>query len=139
MIVAIAGPALAPVIVLAASSAPPPQVPEIPPIPPIPEVVIHDSSFWSGLPPWMSLFIALAMVAAGVVVLWPIVRALARAIDARTDRRLGAAVDVERLQERVAELEALHPRLAELEERLDFTERMLTRSPVGEAVRPGDA
>ena len=126
-------------IALGIQSAPAPQIPEIPPIPPIPEVVIHGSSFWSSLPPGLSLIIAIAMVAAGVVVLWPIVRALARAIDARTDRRLSMGVDVERLQERVAELEALHPRLAELEERLDFTERMLTRPPVGQAIRPGDA
>ena len=116
---------------------PAPQVP-IPPIPPIPEIVIHDSSFWSGLPPFFIAVITIAAVAAGVVVLWPIVRALARAIDARTDRRSGFPIEVERLQERVAELEALQPRLAELEERLDFTERMLTRSPTAEPLQPGD-
>ena len=114
-----------------------PQVPH-PPIPPIPEIVIHDSSFWSGLPPFFIALITIAAVAAGVVVLWPIVRALARAIDARTDRRLGIPAEAERLQERVAELEALQPRLAELEERLDFTERMLTRSPAAEPLQSGD-
>ena len=124
---------------LTLQSPPAPQVPEVPPIPPIPEIVIHDSSFWSGLPPFFIAIITIAAVAAGVVVLLPIVRALARAIDARTDRRLGIPVEVERLQERVAGLEALQPRLAELEERLDFTERMLTRPPVGQPLRSGDA
>lgn len=114
-----------------------PQVPD-PPIPPMPEIAIHDSSFWSGLPPGIVLIITIATVAAAVVVLAPIVRALARAIDARTDRRLGVPVEVERLQQRVAELETLQSRLAELEERLDFTERMLTRPPVGQPLRPGD-
>lgn len=124
---------------LTMQSPPAAQVPEVPPIPPIPEIVIQDSSFWSGLPPFFATLIAIAMVSAGVAVLWPIVRALARAIDARTDRRLGIPVEVDRLQERVAELEALQPRLAELEERLDFTERMLTRPPVGQPLRSGDA
>jgi hypothetical protein len=122
--------------------APAPQVPEIPPIPPIPpipEIVFQNHSFWSGLPPGIVLVITVAALAAGVVILWPIMRAIGRAIDARTDRRLGLPVDVERLQERVVELEALQPRLAELEERLDFTERMLTRPPVGQPLRPGDA
>lgn len=118
--------------------APAPQVPEIPPIPPIPEVVIHNSSFWSGLTPGIVLIINIAAIAAAVVLLWPVVRALARAIDARTDRRFGTPVEVERLQERVVELEALQPRLAELEERLDFAERMLTQSPASQPLRSGD-
>ena len=115
-----------------------PQVPEIPPIPPVPEVVIHDSSFWSGLPPAFAALIGLAIIVAGVVVLLPFVRSLARAIDARTDRRLGVHTEVERLQERVAELESVQPRLAELEERLDFAERVLTRPPADQALRSGD-
>jgi hypothetical protein len=117
---------------------PAPQVPH-PPIPPIPEIVFQDSSFWSGLPPGIVLLITVAVIAGAVAVLWPIVRALARAIDARTSRRFGVPIEVERLQERVAELEAIQPRLAELEERLDFAERMLTRPPVGQPLRPGDA
>jgi Tfp pilus assembly protein PilO len=114
-------------------------VPQIPEIPPIPEVVIHNASFWSGLPPVVVMMITVAVIAAGVVVLLPIVRSIARAIDARTDRRFGVPVEVERLQERVAELEALQPRLAELEERLDFAERLLTRPSAAEPLRSGDA
>jgi hypothetical protein len=112
---------------------------QTPEIPPIPEIVFQDHSFWSGLPPGIVLVITITALLAGAVVLWPIVRALARSIDARTDRRFGIPVEVDHLQVRVTELEALQPRLAELEERLDFTERMLTRSPAGQPLRPGDS
>ncbi len=115
-----------------------PQPPEVPTPPIPPEIIFRDQSFWAGLPPGIVLVITIAAVAAAVVVLWPIVRALARSIEARTESRLGIPVEVERLQARVAELEALPPRLAELEERLDFTERMLTRSPAGPPLRSGD-
>ena len=127
-------------ITLLAAATPMLQVPtpQVPEIPPIPEVVIHNSSFWSGLPPAFAALVGIAIIAAAVVVLLPIVRSLARAIDARTDRRLGVHTEVERLQERVAELESLQLRLAELEERLDFAERMLTRPQPGQALRSGD-
>jgi hypothetical protein len=113
-------------------------VPPVPEIPSIPEVVIHNSSFWSGLPPAFATLVGIAIIAAGVVVLLPIVRSLARAIDARTDRRVGVHTEVERLQERVAELESVQPRLADLEERMDFAERMLTRPQGDQALRSGD-
>lgn len=101
-------------------------------------MAIPAPDFRGQLPPPFVVLITLAALVAGGVVLWPIVRALARWIDGRTDRRFGIPVEVERLQARVAELEALHSKLAELEERLDFTERMLTRSPAGQPLRPGD-
>jgi hypothetical protein len=113
------------------------QAPEIPEIPPIPEVVIHNS-MWGGLPPWVVLALSLAALAATALILWPIARAIGRAIEARTDRRVGSAADIERLQERVAELEAMRPRLAELEERLDFAERVLTRPAAAQPLKAGD-
>ncbi|MGH7630665.1 MAG: hypothetical protein ACREOF_15035 [Gemmatimonadales bacterium] len=115
---------------------PPPPPPQTPPTPP--EIIIQDTSFWAGLPPHVVFLIVVTALVAGGVVLWPIVRALARWIDGRADRRLGIRVDVARLPAKVAELEAIQPRLAELEERLDFTERMLARSPAGQPLRPGD-
>ena len=114
------------------------QVPEIPPIPPVPEVVIHNS-MWGGLPPWVVLALSLAALAAAALILGPIARALGRSIEARTGRRFGTAADLERLQERVSELETITPRLAELEERLDFAERVLTRPAAAPPVKAGEA
>lgn len=101
-----------------------------PPTPPTPpEIVVPDIPFWMSLPPYTAALITIVAIAAGVVVLWPIVRALARWIDGRTERRLGVPIELERLQHQVADLEGLQARVAELEERLDFAERMLTRQP----------
>jgi tetrahydromethanopterin S-methyltransferase subunit G len=36
--------------------------------------------------------------------------------------------ELEQVQQRLAEVDALHGRVAELEERLDFTERLLAQS-----------
>jgi hypothetical protein len=115
-----------------------PQIPPVPEVPPIPEVVIHNS-MWGGLPPWVVLALSLAALAATALILWPIARAIGRAIEARTDRRFGTAAEIERLQERVTELEAITPRLAELEERLDFAERVLTRPAAAQPLQAGDA
>lgn len=78
------------------------------------------------------VLIAVAFLTALTIVLWPIARALGRRLEGRAS---GAELrgEVERLQERLAEVDALHARVAELEERLDFAERMLARgdAPAG--------
>lgn len=60
-----------------------------------------------------------------VVLLWPLLRAVARRIEA------GAAADtraeLDELRDRVRRLEETQPRMAELEERLDFAERLLAQ------------
>jgi hypothetical protein len=71
----------------------------------------------------------------------PLGHALARWIESRGGRRLDpdTQTSLERLERRVVELEAMEQRLLEVEERLDFAERMLTSGrPAGapEADRP---
>ncbi len=61
-------------------------------------------------------------------------RALARRLEGKsTDAALRG--EVERLEYRLQEIDALQARIAELEERVDFTERMLVRGQ--EAAEPG--
>ena len=55
----------------------------------------------------------------------PVGRAWARKIDASHDG--GSAGEIDALHARIEELEAGQQRLAELEERVDFAERLLTR------------
>lgn len=68
-------------------------------------------------------------VAATVILRGPVGKGLARAMELGA----GAAVNPEhdarmaRLEQRVTELESVHGRVAELEERVDFAERLLTR------------
>jgi Tfp pilus assembly protein PilO len=72
--------------------------------------------------------IVLTVVAAVTLVLWPLVRALARRLEGKGGKDPALQRELEQLQQRLAEVDALHSRVAELEERLDFTERLLARS-----------
>ncbi len=53
--------------------------------------------------------------------------------------KLAEGHDLEELRERVARLEECELRLAEMEERLDFTERMLAQAKPEGALPPGKA
>ena len=65
----------------------------------------------------------------------PLIRAWARRIEGRGPDA-GLHDDIAQLRERVGELESVAARVPELEERLDFAERLLARSDVRERL-PG--
>jgi hypothetical protein len=96
--------------------------PDIPPIPTAPP--------WVTLPAPVVVLIALALVAGVVVVFYPLMRALARRIEGRA--RLDPAIheELEQLRARTGEVDNLNHRVAELEERVDFAERMLSQRTV---------
>lgn len=82
-------------------------------------------------------FAAMALLVAATVTLWPLVRALARRIE-RGPAAAGRAGELDELRERVAELETRQAAMTELEERLDFAERLLSRqSEAGRLPRQG--
>lgn len=102
-----------------------PQLQEIPPVqaPVDPTVFIN-----SGPPPWIETVATLGlMVFVGAVLLYPLVRAWARRLERGvvTDDLMDELVQ---LRERVAELEGQGHRMVELEERVDFAERLLTEA-----------
>jgi hypothetical protein len=111
------------------------QVPPIPPIPPVPPFPSPDVIFTPGpgfMPPWMVLpppvivLCVLGICAATAFILHPLFRAIGRRIEGRViDPAL--QLEVEELRERVRDLESVHSRYAELEERLDFAERLLAQ------------
>jgi len=104
------------------------QTPALP-VPPIdPNPFIQ-----SGIPDALVAIVVVSLIAT-TVILWPVVRALARRLEGKgTDAALRG--EVERLERRLEEVDALQARIAELEERVDFTERMLVRGQ--EAAEPG--
>jgi hypothetical protein len=69
------------------------------------------------------------ILGAGVVLILrgPVGRALARRIEGQSGMAAELAGKVEELESRIAELELDRGRTAELEERLDFAERLLAR------------
>ena len=99
------------------------QAPPAPPQPPLPgsEVAVTGS-----LEGWDAVLLLLGAAALLVAVLWPLIRAGARRIEAGAGVAEGHA-ELESLRERVRVLEESQPRLAELEERLDFAERLLAQ------------
>jgi hypothetical protein len=93
----------------------------IPPIPPMPDMPMMP------LDPPLILMIVLASLLAATVILWPIARAFARRLEGKGTVDLGLRSDIEHLHRRLGEVDVLQARVSELEERLDFTERMLAR------------
>jgi hypothetical protein len=104
--------------------------PPVPPTPPFdPNLVFMNGGIDAGV----VTIVVFALIAA-TVILWPVIRALARRLEGKSaDPALRD--EVERLRHRLEEMEALHGRVAELEERVDFTERILVRGQ--ESPEPG--
>ena len=92
-------------------------------------VIVQAPSFppwFVSLPPQVTLLVVAIFFGAVTVMLTPLFRALARRIDGRaTDRSLRSELD--QLQARLGEVDALQHRVLDLEERLDFAERLLAQ------------
>ena len=71
--------------------------------------------------------VAVLLIVASAVLLRPVMRAWARRLGGQADAA-PLADEVGELMERMAELEGAVGRLHELEERLDFAERLLAKS-----------
>ena len=105
-----------------------------PPAPPDP-VIIGQFPFpdgtpappWESLPPGVFLLVALAVVGGFVAVFWPLMRAIARRIEGKASTDPALLDEIDHLRGRVSDLEAMQTRMAELEERVDFAERLLAQ------------
>jgi Tfp pilus assembly protein PilN len=102
------------------------QVPDIP-VPPTPPDPFFVPPPWVTLPPQVVLLITVAFIAGCTIVLWPLMRALARRIEGRQVANPALQGEIEQLRARVADVEVLQHRVAELEERVDFAERLLAQ------------
>ena len=116
----------------------PQQPPPPPPLPPGPEFDPNLLLLQDGGPP-VILLIVIAALTATVIILWPIMRALARRLEGKAAGDPALRADVEQLHLRLSEMDALHTRVAELEERVDFTERLLAQTqPPGRLGAPAE-
>jgi hypothetical protein len=102
-------------------------VPPTPPTPPGPEFDPNLLFLSNGGPP-IVLLIVIAALTATVIILWPIMRAFARRLEGKGGGDPALRSEVEQLHARVSELDALHHRVGDLEERVDFTERLLAQA-----------
>lgn len=99
------------------------QGPTPPPTPPFDPNLIWMNE---GGPPAIVMIVVCSLIAA-TIILWPIMRALARRLEGKPAVDQSLRAEVERIEHRLADVDALQARIAELEERLDFAERLLTR------------
>ncbi len=115
-----------------------------PPAPPSPDQVLvqqfppfpHGTPApWEVLPAPVFVLIVLGVVAGAVVILWPLVRAIARRIEGR-GQDPAVLEELDHLRTRVADLEAHQGRMNELEERMDFAERLLARKAEPREIGP---
>jgi Tfp pilus assembly protein PilO len=97
-------------------------VPPVPPVPPGSEMSVTGSL--EGIAAVVLLLGAGLIIAA---LLWPLIRALARRIEGGAPSTEMQA-ELDGLRERVRQLEEMQPRMAELEERVDFTERIVAKT-----------
>ena len=101
----------------------------VPPVPPLPPLPFEHHSLSSPA----IVMIVLAALTAVTLVLWPLARALARRLEGRGGADAALRSELEQLHDRLAEVDGLQQRVAELEERLDFAERLLARGPAATA------
>jgi len=80
------------------------------------------------------VFLSIASIAIGAVLLLPLVRALADRL-----RSHGRAAPPELTSDVLTELSELRREVGELAERMDFAERLLARHKEGERLGPGRA
>jgi hypothetical protein len=113
------------------------QVP-VPPTPPSPHFDPNLIFMQHGGPPAV-VFIVVAALTAAVIILWPLMRAFARKVEGKGSVDAALRAEVEQLHAKLSEMDALHERVGELEERLDFTERLLAQSHDSQGrVLPGE-
>jgi Tfp pilus assembly protein PilO len=100
------------------------------PVPPTPPQVPFDPNliFTNHGPPGSVLLIIIAALTATVIILWPIMRAFGRRLEGRGAADPALRADVEQVHARLAEMDTLQARISELEERVDFTERLLAQN-----------
>jgi Tfp pilus assembly protein PilO len=74
------------------------------------------------------VMITLLVMTACTIILWPLMRALGRRLEGRGSVDAALRSEMEQMQHRLADVDTLQMRVGELEERLDFAERLLAKA-----------
>lgn len=112
------------------------MIQDIPQIPEVPGHPFDPNMIWmsDGGPPALVMIVLLSLVAA-TVILWPIMRALARRLEGKGAGEAALHAEVEQLHQRLGDVDNLQLRMGELEERIDFAERLLAQQDPGRLKR----
>jgi uncharacterized protein involved in exopolysaccharide biosynthesis len=109
-------------------------VPPTPPTPPFDPNLIFMND---GGPPTI-VFIVVAALTAATIILWPIMRAFGRRLEGKGNGDQALRAEVDQLHARLSDVDALHARVLELEERIDFAERLLAQTHSQKGALSGD-
>lgn len=90
----------------------------------------------SGMSGPVFVIVALALVTGFVLVFYPLMRAFARRIEGRFQHDPGIQEELDQLRTSIGEVDNLQHRVAELEERVDFTERLLAKQREADRLGP---
>ncbi len=109
------------------------EAPPAPPLPPVgqapvppPDIPPEVLAWLQTIPPQAVILVAAGVLAVALMVLYPLARALARRLEGGANIRELRA-EVEAMRHRLAEIDDGGTRMADLEERLDFSERVLAQ------------
>jgi hypothetical protein len=96
------------------------------PVPPPPQAPTSELSVSGSLEDMAAVVLLLGVGLILATLIWPLIKAIARRIEGGASSAETQA-ELEGLRERVRQLEEMQPRVAELEERVDFAERLLAQ------------
>jgi Tfp pilus assembly protein PilO len=96
------------------------QVPTPPPLDP-------NLIFMNGDAAPVIVLIVLGALLATTIILWPIMRALGRRMEGARGTDPALRAEIQQLRDQVTHVDSMQARLNELEERLDFAERLLAQ------------
>jgi hypothetical protein len=107
------------------------QIPVPAPAPPLPPTIVVGGE--DSMPAPVFLLAMLAMLATVIIIFLPLMKAWARRIEGKGIDANEVRAELDDLRTRMHELEVERTRFVELEERLDFAERLLTQGRVERA------
>src|SRR5687768_8540059 len=99
---------------------------EVPVPPPPPQAPTSELSVSGSLEDMAAVVLLLGVGLILATLIWPLIKAIARRIEGGS-ASVEAQAELDGLRERVRQLEQMQPRMAELEERVDFAERLLAQ------------
>jgi Tfp pilus assembly protein PilO len=100
----------------------------IPPVPPpVPSIPVDPNLLLTRLDTPGIVMVVLLITVAVTIICWPIARAIARRLEGKSGLNSALQGELDQMHHRLSDLDVLQQRVAELEERLDFAERLLAR------------
>jgi len=101
-------------------------IPPVPP-PPVPSIPVDPNLLLTRLSPPGIVMVVLLITVAVTIICWPIARAIARRLEGKSGLNSALQNELDQMHHRLSDVDVLQQRVTDVEERLDFAERLLAR------------